>query len=106
MNFVKNLCAPALINLFIAAIVIIIHIVRLSFVGVIFNVIMSGLCVLLLNFLCNQGLGVVSWIIVALSIPGYLLMLLLSTATVTKTTPTTAPTTPRKKGAAKKPTNN
>lgn len=61
-----GLCLPATIYLVIAFIGIIGSLSMGHMSSIIFNIIVSGLWVLLLNFLCKKGYTTISWVILLL----------------------------------------
>jgi hypothetical protein len=66
MEFPK-LCTPALIYLVLAVISLLMMISGgVHFISLVIKIVFVFLWTWLLNFLCNKGLGVVSWILVIL----------------------------------------
>ena len=62
--FLENLCTPALIYLIFSFVQIVLDIFKGFYNKAIMKFWVSGVFTLLLNFLCEKGLGVVSWVIV------------------------------------------
>lgn len=66
MRFLDSLCPPA----FLYAIFIAIHLgfdlADFAFVTAAFKVIFGGITIWVLDYICRLGLGVVSWVLVAL----------------------------------------
>ncbi len=77
MNFVKNLCTPALVYLILVVVGIVSQIMStgIQFVKLISTIIVASLWTWLLNFICKSGYPIVSWILVFL--PFIVLMILL-----------------------------
>lgn len=60
----ENLCTPAIVYLVFSLTHIVLDIMKGMYNTAFMKVWVAGIFTLLLNFLCSQGLGVVSWIIV------------------------------------------
>lgn len=66
MNF-SSLCTPALIYFVVSIFYIIIKcFTNFNIMSIIFNIIIVMFWSFLLNFLCNMGLTIISWIIIIL----------------------------------------
>lgn len=66
MRFLDNLCPPAFLYAIFLAIHLGFDIADFAFVTAAFKVIFGGLAIWVLDYICRLGLGIVSWVIVAL----------------------------------------
>lgn len=76
MNFLSNICSPALLYLVFSLTQVVIDAVKGLYQVALVKFIMMLLFTLLLNIFCERGLGVVSWIVVFIP---FILMSLITT---------------------------
>ena len=63
------ICAPAMVYLILSAITLIaVSVIKFSAMSILFKVIFIALWTFLLNFLCENGYAIISWILVILPI--------------------------------------